>query len=494
MYNHKQENNMHRIEDLDEYLKKFPTYEVLLAMGQYSIDLYIKNYYFYNYPVFMNGRKYSVTITQHGLAYLAFRSIYVSNDGKSKNFTEMDLMRAVSIYNDLYEPFVDDHDFTSLMIRMGYEQFSPWQVSNFRFLLARYYSIFNNSNLKNDFKKCTSLSLENYIYIGMLVYFLLYQNKNCCVPLEKVLISQDKKLKNILTSENIENFLILTSGDYWTIRKIAKEHLSIPGYEKYEFNPLIKYPIIKADRRFFYSINCPYIIPNIILLLNKVTDGIYWILRDYYKQMDSSEFLGKFGDLFKEYVGILLKEYFGEENVIDLDQELAEISGKKADWWVKSKMSEIIIECKSSLIVEPVRRVADLKLLKVELSQKFSRAIEQLLSTDEQLPKASGVKRYLLIITFEELYFWEMPAIKNLIYEDTEKFYIMSISELEAIEPWIRKYGIENMFAKKMQIDKEEDMSKGRDFFAVCKYIDDTLALENSFLDRVYQEIYEKIK
>jgi len=143
--------------------------------------------------------------------------------------------------------------------------------------------------------------------------------------------------KELLDEEKINLFLKLTSGNYQIIRdesgKINK--LTIPKYERYEFNPLFKYPIVRGDSRFLYYSSFQFVVPNAMLLLKKIAQGVYWDLRDNFAKLNSQTFLNQFGEAFENYCGDILKIHFGEENVKrvkDIIGKELQDAKKHADW------------------------------------------------------------------------------------------------------------------------------------------------------------------
>jgi hypothetical protein len=110
----------------------------------------------------------------------------------------------------------------------------------------------------------------------------------------------------------------------------------IPGYEIYEYNPLVARPIVKlADGS--HSLPVPG------LLLERITAGIYYDLAARFGR----EFQSYLGDAFEFYVGRLFEhrndlEIIGEEEFGPKRRRR-----KSSDWLVASNGEAFLLECKT---------------------------------------------------------------------------------------------------------------------------------------------------
>lgn len=473
------------IDQFDNFIKKFPTYGTLIKCGEYSLDLFNnKNEEFYNYVI---EEKDKQTITQWGLALISFRSVLRSNDGRGYALSEQDFFQLNSQANSIKEPFSEDKNLTSFLQRISQEQF-PAQNSKRSNCLARYYDIFKSSNLSQDFQDVYDISIEDYMLTGMAIFGLIIKNNNPIIDFDNVNIeTNNKRINDVFIREKKEKFRNIAFADYNEFRSLIIGSCSIPGYEKYEFNPLYSKPIIDGDNRYSY-LKGKNVVPNVEALISKITKGIYWDLRDYYRKKDSQDFLNSFGDLFKDYVGRILKNYFGENNVVDLDiyKEKNSIKGKIADWLICLDEIELLIECKSSLLSQKVKQTFIPEVFqKWCIDSKFSKAVDQLLETDKVLSKTEK-KRYNVIVILEDLYLAEMPEVKKKIDPRVDDFFITTIADLENMENWIKKYGIEKIIEEKLASDKRNNPAEGREFMQVCFNLDNEIKMHNSFLNDIY--------
>jgi len=317
----------------------------------------------------------------------------------------------------------------------------------------------------------------------------------------------------ILKKENLEKFLQLTSASYDKIRSTSRDvnKLILPNYEKYEFNPLFRYPIIESDPRFINLYNqAPYIVPNVLLLIKKIAYGVYWDLREIFNLKNSRDFLAFFGDIFNLYVGKILINFFGENKIKQLP---ADLSIKIADWIIITDDLVVIFECKSQLLPYMIRKTFNEHELKTWLDRNIIAGIEQLFSTEDYLLrnglqeiKVGRRKIYKILITYEQVYFIESPLFKNRIIKYAEekqifekyryisdKFYIMSIHELELMQNIIKKFTLREIFAEKELTDVRNNPVEGNNFINIYNRLDSEIALSNDWLEDVYSKYFDSL-
>lgn len=498
---------MYSITELESFLKPLNCMEGLLEIGKLSRKLFSENKFHDNLPVSVNNQNEFQTVTQWGLAHLAYRLILVSNDGKRKKLDWDKLTQAHSIFNELDDPILDDNDNIAYLLRTSQEQFW-WQDLNLPILWTRYKSIFSFDNFfTRNFYKVSNLTIEEYLLIGISI--LGYVNLGLTTPafsIDKLMSSSiPPPFKGSLTEEKLANFFNLASGNYEDIRREARtiNKLTIPKYDRFEFNPLFKYPIVQGDRRFSYYNSFQYVIPNLALLMKKIAQGIYWDLRDEFAKIPSQEFLNKFGEAFESYCGDVLKNRWGHQNV----QRVRDVLGEKnkqtniSDWIILDDDTVYIFECKSALLPSIVRQTFIWSILNRWIIRNIVKAIKQLENTERMLRNLgllSKRKVYKFVLLLEDLYFAEHPTFKKLIIErltnktilTSSQIYFVTISELEKIEEAIRKHGFMKILEKKREIDGSNDSTLGRDFIFVCKELDNDLTMKSEFLNKIFKETF----
>jgi hypothetical protein len=282
---------MYSINQLNDFLRRFNCVRALIDIGNISKKLFNEHKFFHNVLVKVNNRTAEQTITQWGLAFIAYRLMMVSNGGKKRNFTWEDLAKAHSTFGELDDPFLHDRDLLGFLFRVSQEQFW-WQEINLPSLWSRYKYIFNSDSFfSENFSKMSGLTIEEYFLLGIAV--LGFINREISTPVFSIdnlkSSSIPSPFKELLDEEKINLFLKLTSGNYQIIRDESQKinKLTIPKYERFEFNPLFKYPIIQGDSRFSYYSSFQFIVPNVMLLLKKIAQGVYWDLRGYFVKLDT---------------------------------------------------------------------------------------------------------------------------------------------------------------------------------------------------------------
>ena len=114
---------MYSINELEEFLRQFNCMEGLLEIGKVSRNLFSENKFQDNLTIKVDNDERLITVSQWGLAHLAYRLILVSNDGKRKELGWSNLASALSIFNELHDPFLGDKDLTGFLFRSSQEQF-----------------------------------------------------------------------------------------------------------------------------------------------------------------------------------------------------------------------------------------------------------------------------------------------------------------------------------------------------------------------------------
>jgi len=505
------------IADLDFYLKKFNLHYSLIEIGRASISLFNRHKCLDNFPIKIGIETKNVTIAQWQLAFLAYRLIMSSNDGKREMFGYKELLWANSIFAQFGDPLGVEKDIVGFFGRLSQEQFW-WQVNQSSSFARNYLLLVEFSkdasfksriNLEEVFNNEYGISIYDYMAIGWGVL---------SVCLIRPVFNKDNLLKHsvpaykdIMTRDKLDRFLYLVSSPYNKIRNISAEvnKLILPLYEKYQFNPLFRYPIIESDSRFmnFYS-EAPYIVPNILLLIRKVAYGAYWELREIFRVRNSRDFLAFFGDIFNLYVGKILIKFFGQDNVKELPKDL---SIKIADWIVVSDDSLVIFECKSQLLPYLVRETFNEYELKEWIDRNIVGGIEQLFSTEDYLLKndIKGIKVgnrkvYKVVVTFEQIYLIESRGFKNRIIKSVEDkgifkkykhtandFYIISTHELELMQNIIEKFTLTDIFNEKQATDKRDNIAEGNDFISIFHHLDSNIKLRNDWLDETFHKYFD---
>ena len=217
------------------------------------------------------------------------------------------------------------------MFRVAHWQF-PWQRRPNEDTLLRYFKIFNTSKFAPIIRKAIGMqAAEIYTiglgfaghFIGSFAYYL-------DAPIEIREISK----------EGFNQFVDHFSADVASLRQMAREVQSYDQDYAYTFNPLRKYPLVRAILNGRNAVVSP--IPT--FLFRRFTDGIY------YEICDARGFADAFGRSFQKYVGEMLsKANYGDRLTIFAEQPYHVGKDRKdsVDWIVSDPTADLLIECKT---------------------------------------------------------------------------------------------------------------------------------------------------
>lgn len=420
-----------------------------------------------------------VVVSQFGLAYLASALIASgANDYKLKQIGDkQNLLTLLNIYsNDLVSPELKreptapftHRDMAPLMVRMHAEQFE-YQF-NFLNLIARNIIIYNDviklvppqkfEALNTIFEKETGLTFPDYFVIAFATWAVA--QKTATFRKDVLSGSQIPSMQEALTDEKVTNFLNILSADYGTFRKEDSDtNINLdPIFTKYRFNPLLVYPVIKTDK----EATDPYVIPNTLAFLKKSFGGLYWWFHRHFEATGhQQDFRNYFGEVFEQYVGRILKEAYGEENV---HPEITYPKGKFVDWWVEHNSVIYLFEVKAYQFALPTKQTGDNALLIKEVKSKIVKSIEQVFKRMSEIDNYTELaifrnKKVVPIIVFLEIPLASGHLYRELIDDELKeleskglagikdaKIHLLNIEELELFSEAVDRIPLEEVFAK----------------------------------------------
>lgn len=492
---------MYTINTLENHLKKFNCMQGLEEIGKLSNQLYSSGETFENMPIKIGELTHRQTISQWGLSFLAYKLIMISNDGKRSLLDWQNLVKAHGIFGELEVPLSTDEEKISFLLRTSQEQFW-WQEFDMPTVWTRYIEIYDHDSFFSDsFYELTGLSLEEYFKLGLIFSVFINKGNNITLNITDLMnLEYPIQTNHLLTQEKVDKFLKLTSGDYNTIRTESQmvNSITLPKYERYEFNPLQKYPIVLGDKRFSYYKAYQYVLPNIMLLLRKIAQGSYWDLREHFMKQKSFDFLTKFGESFESYCGSTLSRYFGDNNVLRVKDVLGSASDNKShsDWLVIEDENIYIFECKSSLLPIIARRTFLPSVVSRWIERNLLHAIDQLNITEKELNEVGYVgnkKIFKFILLLEELHIADESYIKQTLLEKYiniddatyNDIHIIRIFELEKMEQIIKKYSFAEILEKKNELQKTD----GGNFLNASNSLDNSTPLTSEYLKAKFDEI-----
>lgn len=407
------------------------------------------------------GRKFF--ISQWSLAYISYMLILFGNEYRKAVVNEGELGLLCHWHTNLqYISPESDKAFIAI-VRLSQEQIVYQDQGTYHF--ARSYFMLTTITQKayllekldvlNVFEEKFGISVEDYFSIAWVIY--LFSLEHPVFNKADLLNTQVSHLKSIMTEEKIDKFIAITSS---TIEAIKKEHVDINGkiieeYEKYWFNLATRYPIARLDVEAQCFCSFDYIVLNLRAMFNKLVEGPYWALRDFYLSFENKKeqkaFVDMWSYVYEEYIGWILKQFYGDDCVYRIDDLLDEKNdGSIADWLVINKSEIIIFECKSSLLPLSAKISMSNKVLKKWALYNLGKAFRQLQAVENylnnkiiDLKQDISKKRIVkVVVSYQNLYMcsvWKQQVMKYLEKNTDAKIdysntHILDILDLELFE------------------------------------------------------------
>lgn len=504
-------------ESLRKIIKRYELRSALITLGKISNLIFLTKS---EHKIGKTGYRDPITggfVTQFALGYLA--NIFIisgSNDYKyKKQITDrQNVLALCNVYsNGLIQPKILDPGVTPttenmlpVFVRMYVEQLETQFIPPL--LIARSIVIFTElldqipstklGSLSKIFENETGLNIKEYYFLVLAV--IAASQETATFRKEMLTEAAIPSLKSVLTDAKVSAFLKILSIDYWPFREEdAKMNSKLaPEDTKNRFNPLQVYPIIKTD---IPSEN-PYVIPNIIFIIQKGFWGLYWWFHLYFeKNGRQRDFRTYFGAVFEMYVGQILKSIYGIENV---NPEIVYPRGKFIDWWVKKYWKVYLFEVKAYQFPLKTKQTAEIEQLKVEIKTKVIGAIRQMYDRISEINEYKELKVFRWKKLIPVIIFLEMPLIstdmyREIIAEELDilekggrkgikkmKFYLLNIDELEVYESAASKISLEKVFKK-----YKNNPTAG--FNSVIQKTIGNFPLTNTYLGKVYKEFWRSM-
>lgn len=401
-------------------VRKYPTKDVLLDINRLSrrIEDEPQGFLRIEIPQYVGriraGSK-NIHVAQFELAFLAKMAILHSNDYRSGHITPTELLRLAN--NVLHIADISAQhtpqnldDVHSVLIRLAYEQFP---LGHTGFLLPRTLYLYDEANTlakqrvmsidpAAEFEKLLGMTVQQFAQVGACIFAWVQDNP--LIHARNLTQTPEENLKPILTDAAVNRVLDILSLDYQGFREEARRHKATePGLERYEFNPLWDYPIVRLR-------NGSFCVPVPRILLHRITRGIDFSLRKHFQgQGKENPFATVFGISFEEYVGLLLRSSFGDSSVYG-EPKYGKEEKRGPDWTVVLGDEALVIECRSGLVRHETKEIADIESVLQDLRRLVANTISKLPSKLEDLRNGktgidvSNVKKFhLMVVLYDKL-------------------------------------------------------------------------------------------
>lgn len=169
------------------------------------------------------------------------------------------------------------------------------------------------------------------------------------------------------------------------------------------------------------------------LVLMLFADGLYWLIRDYYREKKwGQKFINAFGDMFEDYFAEIADIYLpkGTWHKIPTSKKKKE---KSADYYVEFEEAIFLFELKSGLLgIEAKQQAPDVEKIDTFYNRNILEAYEQLKRSEKVYQgKKPIIKIFLLYenATNTQIIMSSMPEI----FAMDKGCYIMTIADLEIL-------------------------------------------------------------
>ena len=409
------------------------------------------------------------TFGQWDIALLAKFSILYGRNHSGKNLSYIDFLRLISLGQNLADPFMlkpqdelNTTDLSALALRLVYQQF-PLQEKPFQGFsrsIALYSKLSANrmlssgKSLTEAFHDLYGIDVLDFIMIGFLLYVVSIADAPM-FTLSNIVNRRWPIDPKYFEEENVKAVLSRISADKKQFSKVHEQTRERDrAFTKYEFNPLLKYPIVAFESE--------YLAPVPDLLLDRITQGIYYDgLDNFREEGPRNDFAATFGYVFEDYVGELLKAEYGPENVTHEPEYGGRENKRGPDWIVFDGGDLLAIECRTSRLSLKTKSLGDVKALQGELRRilvdtlaKFQAKISALPTT----PLGQGIRQfntvYPLVVTLDRLEPYELMV--RSIDEQLQKrgvepysYHLMDVTSLEQLLAFKHSMPLRELFRER---------------------------------------------
>lgn len=413
-------------------IKKIPTDELIFNLSEKSISMFVKGDYLMpiNIPAIHYGQKktLTITLTAWDILDIEFLSIKESNDyrhsSKAVSFdTLIDLYRNYdnerSAKEGVFKNSNADELFRTLM-GMTAEQFlyqnPAWIFEKFNrdyyiLLAATNFEHRPEINVNAIVKGIFGFSADDYIALLLMVLWLCRQHPD---PLTAPKELYCKKDNTIFIPDNLFKIVNYYSCTYEDLRaSFFKKQL------------LYSKPFIKTQK------SSAYLSASVFAVSMLVGNGLYWLIRDYYRNQGSQSFINAFGYLFEDYIKDLSTKYClpSEWSVLPTGTK------KGADFTFNFGAIAFLVESKSSLIgLDVKQQIPNLNAADTFFNRTIKKAYNQLNSSYSQLVSKTSQPIIKVILLYDEFSNSAIiEAAANTILGTDPSCFIMTIREFEIL-------------------------------------------------------------
>jgi len=489
------------IDDLKDELRQFGWEEVLLHCYEWSCKLDPRAPTPVDIPSHIDRRgiAHTVNVGIYSIALIARLSLLVSSRLAANRLTDDSFLRLLSTVSKLYKPV---HDPVQFFIQTAYEQF--WYQNPIGRVIPRALLMYRDAcrrirnpkfDIPQEFSSQFGITIMDFIALSFILFTASREAGHSIIKLP-ISIKLDRRVKMVKT-ESVDAFLKFNSAGQDKFRDTAIKYASSgTGDGRYDFNPFFKFPLVCLG---FNQFIAP--LPDMIIW--RIKNGPYFELKDMHEKDSPKKnpFSGFFGYVFQEYVGLLLEDTFGKEDVLP-EVPFGKPQKMGPDWIVTIGNVGIAIECTNSDLTLPTKTLPKTTEVHDEVKKKYVDKIRRLPSKIQALTKPgspyfnrlNGISRWHYLLVYREPLYLNELFRRN--FFDTvlgmpTQYHIMDIEEFESLLALNAKYGVDRVL-----FEKESCPTRVReDFHHFLASLSQStgIVLRNTTLQKTSEKFFNKV-
>jgi len=458
---------------LDELIWEVRQYrppDVLSAVRDWSEKLEDYTTRHGNQPMFVrlpkrvsyHGLHQTIAVTHHFLTMIAKLSLLNGHVLSSGSMNEDRFLRLLRMATELYDP-ADKGQPEKIIFREINKQ-APYQEEFWQAIpRALLLYLDANARLPNpefdidaEFKAHFGLDVRTFLTLGFLLY-AQFISERAFYPLLgwRSTVPAVREL-GIMTRENVEALLRLVAADQQKFKdESLKRAASGTGNDQYDWNAFFKFPVIDIG-------NGNHVLPLSRLLIYRLHDAPFHELADLHQgQGGENPFRAFFGNVFQEYIGLLLDDAFPS-------QAQREAGGPPVDWLVRVRDAALLIECRSQDFKIETKSKGDRSLIEHDLGRIARDVVEKLPRKKESLASRAlefGLEdaqswHYLVVVRNPLVPVPLVRAKIDSLLTRPVPYHLLSVGDFEQLLALEDTVGVERVLADKAQSPDE----LGKDF------------------------------
>jgi len=426
------------VKDFASMIKKYKTCDVIKCFARLSNEIYKKQDedailrcsldipFLCRSPSSYFTKKVAVRLSAwdiHNIQYLAIKH---STDHRGTCINNnQELATIVNYYRDYEKNAInlknleDSYGGSKYMFGLASEQFRyqnlSWLIQRFN---MNYHILFGSTlnqikiNVNEIVKKVVGLSAEEIVEVYLIVQCLCSRNPDILTAPETY---YRRKQETLLTKENIEKVVNYYTVTYEQVRESFLRGQFFCGK-----------PFVKTKTGIT-------LMTNYYLVMMLVADGLYWMVRDYYRDLNSEIFMSSFGNMFEDYFEELLSHYLNKERYERLSSKGND--RKIADYKLVFDNVTVLIELKTSLIdLQAKQQNPDAERIDKYIDKTIKKAVTQLHETEKnfvngELKNKPTIKFIVLYENLQDPRF--LQHISSYVIKDIKGVYIATIEDME---------------------------------------------------------------